>query len=133
MLGIHQNPVKLQVHGAELSEFNLDLGNNNLRYNLSLNFSIRNSKSCIGIHYDRFEAMVYYNNQRLGRVFVPSFYQGHKNTKTLETMFQGQNLVLLGDDGRRKFEDDRKIGVYGIDVADEANCSVPSQSTVGFL
>lgn len=110
------NAVKFQVHDAELNEFNLDLENNNLDYNLSLNFSIRNSKSSIGIHYDRFKAMVYYSDQQLGAVYVPSFYQGHKNTTVLETVFKGQNMVIFGDDGRRKFEDDREIKVYGIDV-----------------
>lgn len=113
---LRSNAVKFQIHKAQLTQFNLDIENNNLNYNLSLNFSIRNSKNSLGIHYDRFEAMVYYSDQRLGAVSVPSFYQGHKNTTVLVALFQGQSLVLLDRNGRKKFEDDWKIGVYRLDV-----------------
>lgn len=47
---------------------------------------------------------------------MPSFYQGHKNTTVLVALFQGQSLVLLDRNGRKKFEDDWKIGVYRLDV-----------------
>ncbi|XP_010463068.1 PREDICTED: putative syntaxin-24 [Camelina sativa] len=94
---IRSNNVKFQVYDAELTHFNFEDKNNYLHYNLTLNLSIRNSKSSIGIHYDRFEANVYYMNHRLGAVPVPSFYQGSKNTTVLKALFEGQNVVLLDD------------------------------------
>ncbi|XP_010480827.1 PREDICTED: putative syntaxin-24 [Camelina sativa] len=118
------NDVKFQVYDAELTQFNLENKNNNLHYNLTLNLSIRNSKSSIGIHYDRFEAIVYYMNQRLGAVPMPSFYQEKKNTTVLKAVFEGQNLVLFDDEGRTKFEDDRKTGVYRIDVKMSIGCRI---------
>lgn len=122
---LRSNAVKFQIHEAQLSQFNLDLENNNLNYNLSLNLSIRNSKSSLGIHYDKFEANVYYMNQRLGSsVSMPLFYQGHKNTTVLVALFEGQHLVLLDRNGRNKFEDDMKIGVYRIDVKLKINFRV---------
>ncbi|KAG7656162.1 Target SNARE coiled-coil homology domain [Arabidopsis suecica] len=112
---VRSNDVKFQVYDAELTHFDLE-SNNNLHYSLSLNLSIRNSKSSIGIHYDRFEATVYYMNQRLGAVPMPLFYLGSKNTMLLRALFEGQTLVLLKGNERKKFEDDQKTGVYRIDV-----------------
>ncbi|ANM58079.1 syntaxin [Arabidopsis thaliana] len=112
---VRSNDVKFQVYDAELTHFDLE-SNNNLQYSLSLNLSIRNSKSSIGIHYDRFEATVYYMNQRLGAVPMPLFYLGSKNTMLLRALFEGQTLVLLKGNERKKFEDDQKTGVYRIDV-----------------
>lgn len=112
------NAVQFQVQDAELIRFSLDpdITNNNLHYNLSINFSIRNSKSRLGIHYDSFEAMAYYHHHRFAAVSMPLFYQGHKSTVVVRTVFEGHNLVFLGNDGRRIFEDDRKAGAYGVDV-----------------
>ncbi|CAH2034893.1 unnamed protein product [Thlaspi arvense] len=114
---LRSNAVKFQVHDAVITRFDLEnASNSNLHYNISLNFAIRNSNSHIGIHYDELEAMVYYSGQRLASVSVPSFYQGHKSTKALQTVFQGQHLVLLSEHGLAKFEDGKKLGVYEIDV-----------------
>ncbi|KAL9858371.1 putative Late embryogenesis abundant protein, LEA_2 subgroup [Arabidopsis thaliana] len=112
---VRSNDVKFQVYDAELTHFDLE-SNNNLQYSLSLNLSIRNSKSSIGIHYDRFEATVYYMNQRLGAVPMPLFYLGSKSTTLLRALFEGQTLVLLNGNERKKFEDDQKTGVYRIDL-----------------
>ncbi|EFH67237.1 predicted protein, partial [Arabidopsis lyrata subsp. lyrata] len=112
---IRSNDVKFQVYDAELTHFNLE-SNNNLHYNLTLSLSIRNSKSSIEIHSDQFEANVYYMNQWLGAVPMPSFYLGSKNTTLLRALFEGKTPVLLDGDGRKKFEDDRNTGVYRIDV-----------------
>ncbi|CAH8357418.1 unnamed protein product [Eruca vesicaria subsp. sativa] len=114
---LRHNAVKFQVDDAELTQFSFGPdNNNNLHYNLSVVFSIRNSNSRLGIHYDRFDARVYYDNNWLAAASVPSFYQGHKSTVVVGTVFQGQNLVLLSGHGREKFEDDRRSGVYGFDV-----------------
>ncbi|KAJ4911876.1 Late embryogenesis abundant (LEA) hydroxyproline-rich glycoprotein family [Raphanus sativus] len=113
---LRHGAVKFQVSDAELTQFTFDPDSTNLHYNLSLVFSIRNSNSRLGIHYDRFDARVYYDHQRLAASSVPPFYQGHKSTVVVGTVFQGQNLVLLGGGGRGKFEDEKRSGVYGIDV-----------------
>jgi len=55
-------------------------------------------------------------NQRLGAVPMPLFYLGSKNTMLLRALFEGQTLVLLKGNERKKFEDDQKTGVYRIDV-----------------
>lgn len=113
---LRHDAVKFRVQGAELTQFTFDPDNTNLHYNLSLGFSIRNSNSRLGIHYDRFDARIYYDHHRLAAASVPPFYQGHKSTVAVGTVFQGQNLVLLGDRGRGRFEDERRSGVYGLDV-----------------
>lgn len=110
------NVVKFQVTEANLTRFDLDPQSNNLHYNLSLNFSIRNPNQRLGIHYDQLEARGYYGDQRFAAVNLPSFYQGHKNTTVIGTELNGQSLVLLGHGGRSDLREDQKSGVYRIDV-----------------
>ncbi|KAL1211109.1 NDR1/HIN1-like protein 2 [Cardamine amara subsp. amara] len=110
------NAVQFQVPEANLTRFDLDTQNNNLHYNLSLNFVIRNPNRRLGIHYDQLEARGFYGDQRFAAVSLPSFYQGHKNTTVVGMEFNGQRLVLLGGGGRKDLTDDQKSGIYRIDV-----------------
>ncbi|CAL9235637.1 unnamed protein product [Arabidopsis halleri] len=113
---LRPNVVKFQVVEANLMRFELDPRNHNLHYNLSLNFLIRNPNQRLGIHYDQLEARGYYGDHRFGAVNMTSFYQGRKNTTVVGTELNGQRMVLLGAGGRRDFREDRKSGVYRIDV-----------------
>ncbi|ESQ52156.1 hypothetical protein EUTSA_v10017735mg [Eutrema salsugineum] len=113
---LRPNVVKFQVADANLTRFDLDPQSNNLHYNLSLNFSIRNPNRRLGIHYDQLEASGYYGDQRFAAVNMLSFYQGHKNTTEIGTEFNGQRLVLLGAGGREDLREDQKSGIYRIDV-----------------
>ncbi|KFK36451.1 hypothetical protein AALP_AA4G126100 [Arabis alpina] len=110
------NVVKFQVVETNLTRFELDPQSNNLHYNLSMNFSIRNPNQRLGIHYDQLEARGYYDDQRFAAVNMTSFYQGHKNSTVVGTEMNGQSLVLLGHGGRRDLREDQKSGVYRIDV-----------------
>ncbi|CAA7024863.1 unnamed protein product [Microthlaspi erraticum] len=110
------NVVKFQVTEANLTRFHLDPQTNNLHYNLSLNFSVRNPNRRLGIHYDQLEARGFYGDRRFAAVSMPSLYQGHKNTTEVGTEFNGQSLVLLGSGGRKDLREDHKSGIYRIDV-----------------
>ncbi|CAN8290355.1 unnamed protein product [Cochlearia groenlandica] len=112
------NPVNFQVQDAKLTRFDLDFDKSILSYNLSLTFVVRNPNNYFGFQYDEFGAMVYYNEEILSSSLVsfPMFYQGHKRTTVLGAVFQGQDRVLLGSDGRMRFENDKKGGACGIDV-----------------
>ncbi|KAH0882937.1 hypothetical protein HID58_059033 [Brassica napus] len=113
---LRPNVVKFQVTEANLTRFDLEPHSNNLRYNLSLSFSVRNPNQRLGIHYDRSEARGYYGDQRFAAVDMKSFYQGRKSTKEIGTELNGESLVLLGSGGRKDLREDRKSGVYRIDV-----------------
>ncbi|KAM7484566.1 hypothetical protein LguiA_000575 [Lonicera macranthoides] len=63
----------------------------------SANLSIRNPNKRIGIYYDRIDARGYYRGQRFDSVELGRFFQGHKKTNKLTVEFQGQNLVMLGE------------------------------------
>ncbi|CAH8264817.1 unnamed protein product [Arabidopsis lyrata] len=109
--------VTFHVTEANLTRFELDPLNNNLHYNLSLDFSARNPNQRLGIQYDQLEARGYYGDQRFASVNMPSFYQGHKNTTVVGTEYlNGLSLVLLGAGGRRDLEEDRESGIYRIGV-----------------
>ncbi|PKA58806.1 Putative syntaxin-24 [Apostasia shenzhenica] len=89
------NRLKVYVENATLTQFNLT-GDNLLHYDLNLTVSIRNPNRKIGIYYDYVEAQSFYDGSRFGFDVLPTFYQGHKNTTTLNPAFQGQN-ILVGD------------------------------------
>ncbi|CAN8316418.1 unnamed protein product [Cochlearia groenlandica] len=110
------NSVGFHVAEANLTRFEMDPSTNNLRYNLSLSFSIRNPNRRLGIHYDKLEAMGYYGDKRFSAVNMPSFYQGRKNTTVVWTDMNGEGLVLLGSGGRRDLREDLKSGIYRMDV-----------------
>lgn len=113
---LRPNVVKFQVTEANLTRFDLKPQSNRLHYNLSLSFSVRNPNQRLGIHYDRLEARGYYGDQRFAAVDMKSFYQGRKSTKEIGTELNGESLVLLGSGGRKDLREDRKSGVYRIDV-----------------
>ncbi|KAJ4823748.1 hypothetical protein Tsubulata_005573 [Turnera subulata] len=109
------NKVKFHVTDVSLTEFNFT-NNNNLRYNLSMDVTIRNPNKKIGVYYDRIEARAYYQDQRFSSVFLTPFYQGHKNTTVLHPVFQGQQLVLLGADETTTYNKEKTSGIYSIDI-----------------
>ncbi|XP_010543927.1 PREDICTED: NDR1/HIN1-Like protein 3-like, partial [Tarenaya hassleriana] len=110
------NVVKFRVADANLTRFDLDPSDNNLHYNLALNFTIRNPNRRIGIYYDQFEVSGLYGDERFGSVYAPPFYQGHKNTTVVEAVLSGQNVVMLGHGAQRDLDEDQKSGVYRIDL-----------------
>ncbi|XP_010464907.1 PREDICTED: NDR1/HIN1-Like protein 3-like [Camelina sativa] len=107
------NAVKFYVSDANLNQFSLD-PNNNLHYNLDLNFTIRNPNQRVGVYYDEISISGYYGDQRFGSVNASSFYQGHKNTTVIGAKMEGQNLVVLGDGARSDLKEDEKSGIYRI-------------------
>ncbi|KAJ8754597.1 hypothetical protein K2173_010203 [Erythroxylum novogranatense] len=112
---VRPNKVKFHVTEANLTQFNFT-ANNTLHYNLALNITIRNPNKRIGIYYDRIEARAFYEDHRLKSVFLPPFYQGHKNTSVLSPVFEGQQLVLLGADESTDFNEEKNSGAFDIYV-----------------
>ncbi|XP_059668659.1 NDR1/HIN1-like protein 3 [Cornus florida] len=110
------NEVKFHVTDATLTQFNHSTTANTLYYNLSLNMTVRNPNKRIGIYYDRIEARAYFEDQRFGTEELSRFYQGHKKTNNLNTAFQGQTMVVLGDSELSKYNSQTSSGIYNIDV-----------------
>ncbi|XP_068661748.1 NDR1/HIN1-like protein 10 [Aristolochia californica] len=117
VLWLIYRPTKIKVHvqNASLTQFNLTNGNI-LQYNLNLGMSVRNPNRRIGIYYDRLEAAAYYHGERLRSVYLPTFYQGHKNTTMLNPVFIGQDYVPLSGSDARRFEREKNEGYFYIDV-----------------
>ncbi|KAE8690295.1 Protein YLS9 [Hibiscus syriacus] len=109
------NRVKFHVTDVQLTEFNLT-ANNTLHYNLVVNMTVRNPNRRIGIYYDRIEARAYFEDQRFSTKTLTPFYQGHKNTSFLNPVLVGQQFVRLGAKETSKLNDERRDGVYSIDV-----------------
>ncbi|CAH8354645.1 unnamed protein product [Eruca vesicaria subsp. sativa] len=109
------NAIKFHVTDAKLTQFTLGT-DNNLQYNLNLNFTIRNPNRRIGVYYDQIEVRGYYGDQRFGASNILPFYQGHKNTSVVGTNLVGQKLVVLNGGDRRDLEEDVKSGIYRVDA-----------------
>ncbi|GMN39532.1 hypothetical protein TIFTF001_008771 [Ficus carica] len=109
------NRVKFHVTDATLTEFNLTT-DSQLRYNLALNFTIRNPNKRIGIYYDRIEARPSFEDVRFDSQMLSTFYQGHKNTTDLSAVFKGQHLVVLDAKKQSELDVQKKAGIYDIDV-----------------
>lgn len=108
--------VKFRVTQESLTQFNFTTTNNTLNYKLALNITLRNSNKRVGIHYDGIEAIAYYRKKWFSTVRLTPFYQGHKNTSILSPIFEGQQVLSLGDPDLSKFELEKSVGAYSIDV-----------------
>lgn len=117
VLWLVYRPTRMRVHveNASINQFNLT-NPNTLQYNLSVQFSFRNPNSRIGIYYDRLDARAYYRGERFVSIFLPTFYQGHKNTTTLTALFQGLNFVSLSSSDLERFGRESSDGSFYIDV-----------------
>lgn len=111
---VRPNNLKFYATGASLTQFNLTT-DNTLQYNLDLNLTVRNPNKRIGIYYDTFQVNGYYGDQRLATQNLTPFYQGHKNTTELSTVFDGQQL-LLGASELSNYNSEKSNGYYNIDV-----------------
>ncbi|KAH0971634.1 hypothetical protein GBA52_023790 [Prunus armeniaca] len=110
---------KFIVTNASLTQFDFSTTNNTLFYNLALNITIRNPNRRVGIYYNRIEAIAIYRKNRFALVTLTStpFYQGHKNTTTLQqVLVEGQQVVVFGEHDISKFNSETAAGVYSIDV-----------------
>ncbi|XP_052200471.1 NDR1/HIN1-like protein 10 [Diospyros lotus] len=108
--------VKFHVTDAALRRFDLNTATNMLDYDLPMNLTIRNPNKHIGIYYDRLEASAFYEDQRLVTIPLPNFYQGHKNTTTLNLHFKGQKMVGLQASDLEKYNSQNSSGAFNIDV-----------------
>ncbi|KAG9455042.1 hypothetical protein H6P81_007946 [Aristolochia fimbriata] len=121
VLWLVYRPTKMKVYvdKAALTQFNLttNINNNNvLQYNLTLEMTLRNPNRRIGIYYDRLEAAAYYRGKRLRSTYLPTFYQGHKNTTRLFPAFAGGDFIPLSGSDVRRFERERSEGYFDVEV-----------------
>ncbi|XP_021765818.1 NDR1/HIN1-like protein 3 [Chenopodium quinoa] len=113
---VRPHEVKFHASDAKLTTFNFT-SNDNLNYNLAVNFSVRNPNRRIGVYYDTIEANAIYAGQRFSTVNGPVFYQGHKNTTDLGPLnFKGQHIVVLGSGDKSDYNKQSNEGVYEIQL-----------------
>nr|XP_043634070.1 NDR1/HIN1-like protein 3 [Erigeron canadensis] len=110
------NMPKFHVNEAALTQFTLSPNNNTLYYNLAVNMTFRNPNKRIGLYYDRIEARAEYYDQRFATRNLETFYLGHKQEKDLTTVFSGEQIIVLENDDRLKYNSERSAGVYNIDL-----------------
>ncbi|GMN39419.1 hypothetical protein TIFTF001_008648 [Ficus carica] len=121
MIIFNPQELKFSVTKASLARFDLTKNDNNTRlfYSLALNITIRNPNKKISVYFHRIEATTEYKKKRFSTVTFNSttpFYQGHKNTTVLHTLFEGQQLVLLKEKEVKDYNSETSSGIYSIDV-----------------
>ncbi|KAF5178022.1 NDR1/HIN1-like protein [Thalictrum thalictroides] len=109
--------IKVHVVNASLREFNLtDNNNNQIRYNLAVDMSVRNTNRKIGVYYDRIQAEAFYDGVWFASTEIDTFFQGRKNTTMINPVFQGTSTILLSGPDMLKFHNERNDGTFTIDV-----------------
>jgi hypothetical protein len=112
------NELKSHAESATLTRFDLD--NNTLFYNLDVEISIRNPNKRVAFYYDRVQATASYDGTRIAfDGGLPTFFQDHKNTTTINPSFEGQKVVPAGDSGSSlaaTYNSDKSDGFFDVDV-----------------
>ncbi|KAK7278726.1 hypothetical protein RJT34_23762 [Clitoria ternatea] len=111
---VRPNVLKVHVTNASLTQFNYT--DNTLFYNLAVNVTIRNPNRRVGIYYDVIEALALYDDARFGSQTLGPFFQHHKNTSELSTVFKGQHVMNLGAEQVKHLNEEKGSGFYSIDV-----------------
>lgn len=109
--------IKVHVTSASLTQFNFTTlagDSRSLDYNLSTVLTIRNPNERVGIYYDYLDAGAYYDGQRFGWQVLPTFYQGHKDTTTLDPAFSGRSVISLSGTNVNDFELQRRAGALDV-------------------
>ncbi|XP_071727404.1 putative syntaxin-24 [Rutidosis leptorrhynchoides] len=105
---------KVDVHDVTLTQFTLSPPNNTLYYNLVANITFRNTYRKIGMHFDRIDAGLMYQGQRMGTKHLDVFSLEPKEEKTfLNVVLRGQRVLQLLN---LVYEDENKSGVYKVGV-----------------
>ncbi|RDX66468.1 NDR1/HIN1-like protein 10, partial [Mucuna pruriens] len=109
---------RFHVAEARLKQFNYT--DNTLHYNLVLNFTARNPNKRLNIYYDKVEGHVSYDGVRFGSADVVtwqnSFRQFAKSTDSMSAVFAGQRVRAFDRDQAKDFDEDKKNGVFDINV-----------------
>ncbi|KAI9122115.1 hypothetical protein K1719_006804 [Acacia pycnantha] len=111
---------KFYVSDAQLTRFDLP-SDNNLRYDLVLNFTARNPNKKLSIYYDRVEARAFYDDQRFATADVithmNSFRQSTKSSDPMSAYFSGQHL-MVSDSGDllTQYNEEKTKGAFNVDV-----------------
>ncbi|KAL5076568.1 hypothetical protein RYX36_015552 [Vicia faba] len=77
---------------------------------------IQNPNRKLGIYYDNIETLVFYKDSRFDFQTLETFFQHQKGIDFFSLVFEGQQVVFLSRYQISKFEEEKKDGVYGIDV-----------------
>ncbi|XP_071704405.1 uncharacterized protein [Rutidosis leptorrhynchoides] len=80
--------------------------------------SVRNPYNIVGIHFDKIDADLMYQGQRLGTKELPMFYLLPKNEKSfVNVLLRGEHVLqLINGDEKMVYESENKSGVYTIGV-----------------
>ncbi|PIA54380.1 hypothetical protein AQUCO_00900728v1 [Aquilegia coerulea] len=118
VLWLVYRPTEIKVHvvNATLREFNLTDNNNQIRYNLALDMSVRNTNRKIGVYYDRIQADAFYEGEWFAGTEIDTFFQGRKNTTMIHPVFQGTSSIRLSGSDITRFDRERSDGTFNIDV-----------------
>lgn len=109
------NKVKFHVAGADLTQFNFT-DDGQFQYDLSLNITVKNPNLRAGIYFDAIEVTLSYEDIEIETLLLTPFYQGRKGKSLLVIQFEGQKPMNLEREKLEKFNLEKVVGVFSIDV-----------------
>lgn len=113
-------PRTIQVAVATATLARFDLGTTPitpvLSYNLTAVLSVTNPNRRVSIYYDQLQAAALYREERFGRAALPVSFQGTRRADAVPALLVGDTPMELGDSGVAAFDEDRRAGVFPVDL-----------------
>jgi len=114
-LVLRPSTLKVYVETVSVPKFNVT--GNGLNSSIALMMSIRNGNKKIGIYYDVLHFSAYYGgSEMIGYTQVEGFYQGHKNTSTVDAVLTSDPSLVLPSTVSNSLASDKSVGVVDVEV-----------------
>ncbi|XP_071704402.1 NDR1/HIN1-like protein 3 [Rutidosis leptorrhynchoides] len=108
---------QVEVDDVNLTGFMLSPTNNTLYYDVAANMTFKNPYSKVGIQFDKIDADLMYQGQRLGtKVMLDVFYlPPNKEKSNVNVILRGEHVLqLINGDEKLVYASENKSGVYKI-------------------
>lgn len=87
-----------------------------LSYNLTVMLSVSNPNRRVSVYYDQLQAAGLYQEERFGRAALPVSFQGTRRADAVPALLVGDTPMGFGDSGVAAFGEDRRAGVFPVDL-----------------
>lgn len=108
--------IEIGLIDASLREFQYfnATNNNTLSYNLAFKVTLRNPNKRAGVHFDRFKVVAIYGKREFANATFSPFYQGHKNSTTVNVELKGIKTSAFEKKERDTYNKEMGDGIYSI-------------------
>ncbi|KAJ7541729.1 hypothetical protein O6H91_10G073400 [Diphasiastrum complanatum] len=98
-LFIHPKIPRYDVQDVYITGFHIARNNTDTRLDANITFVVHvwNPNKKIGIYYDDTQIVLLYRGIELGESFIQPFYQGHRTSTSVKSLFNATDVLLQND------------------------------------